>query len=449
MNNNIHGRFLGLLGPVRLVLCFAKLLMIPRTVNHVRIAIGPILGLQASSPILSCTYDAYSRSQHARKLASQHPDFAPATRLLQHWAQESASYEEVAAICNPHKSDLLAFGEVPVVSQNNTSTATVPVAAVVSGLGGDVVRLVRLNRDHVSWQGNLKTELEWSTFERGIELSWVGHDGPIQQLCFAPATWRERAWLAVRYYTKLALISLLVTEEGLLVSSTPPFCQRYDYRSRHGSLSRSSLELPFSRTGGSPLTDMAFNPWRNQQLAVIDEGGHWSVWSIDIDPHRNEMWEVTEVTNGNVPGEPTEDNDPVRGVNGGWGRIIWLGDANTVAVAYRHRIAAFSIDGPSRRLKVPDLGLAQAKDQIFDLKTSSSDRDQAFVLTSTRILLLRLRRQGDQQLQSTILIQLSWKHFNDPRDLGLKLSVAEDFPCKPESRCLMGDLLNPLQCLDC
>lgn len=361
------------------------------------------------------------------------PGFAPATRLIQRWAQESEFYDELAATRNPLRSELLAFGNVPVITQHNLSNEIVPVAAVAAGIGGDTVKIVRLNREHLSWRENITAQLESSIFEGGIESSWSGHNGTIQQLCFAQKTENQQAWLAVRYHSNTTVLPLLVTVEGLLISPGLQFHQSANRCRRFRSPGITPLRLPYRRTGGYPHVDVAFNPWKARQLAVVDQKGHWSISAIESRSQREALWEVTEVTSGHLRGGLAEDAEPGGDVDDGWGRILWLGDANTIAVASRNVLAAVSIDGSPRRLKVPHLGLAQFNDRILDLKRSEPDPGQAFVLTSTRMLLLQSHRRTDQDSQSTkieIVIILSWKHLRDPRDLSLKLSVVQNSKCK-------------------
>jgi RNA polymerase I-specific transcription initiation factor RRN6 len=357
-------------------------------------------------------------------------------RLIQRWAQESEFHEEHAAPRDPLQSELLAFGNVPVIAQQGSSTETVPVAAVAGGIGGDTVTLVRLNQEHLSWREIIPTQMESNIFQGGIESSWSGHDGTIQQLCFAQVIENKQVWLAVRYHANITVLPLLITEKGLLISPGLRLSQGVDRSRRFRSPGTTPLKLLYRRTGGYPHVDVAFNPWEARQFAVVDQEGHWSILAIESRSQREVLWEITGVTSGHVRGGLAEDDDSDGDFDDGWGRIIWLGDADTIAIASRNLLAAFSIEGAPRRLKVPHLGLAQFNDRILDLKRGTPDRGQAFLLTSTRMLLLQSHRRRDQDSQSTnvdISIILSWKHLRDPRDLSLKLSVVQDSKCKREA----------------
>jgi len=357
-------------------------------------------------------------------------------RLTQRWAQESEFHEEHAAPRDPLQSELLAFGNVPVIAQQGSSTETVPVAAVAGGIGGDTVTLVRLNQEHLGWREIIPTQMESNIFQGGIESSWSGHDGTIQQLCFAQVIENKQVWLAVRYHANITVLPLLIMEKGLLISPGLRLSQGVDRSRRFRSPGTTPLKLLYRRTGGYPHVDVAFNPWKARQFAVVDQEGHWSISAIESRSQREVLWEITGVTSGHVRGGLAEHDDSDGDFDDGWGRIIWLGDADMIAIASRNLLAAFSIEGTPRRLKVPHLGLAQFNDRILDLKRGTPDRGQAFVLTSTRMLLLQSHRRRDQDSQSTnvdISIILSWKHLRDPRDLSLKLSVVQDSKCKRES----------------
>lgn len=358
-------------------------------------------------------------------------------RLIHSSAHEPEFREERAATRNPLQSELLAFGSVPVIVQHDSSTDSVPVAAVAGGIGGDTVVLVRLNQEHLSWRGNTTTQLESSTFEGAIESFWSGHDGNIQQLCFAQATENNQVWLAVRYPASITVLPLLVTEKGLLISPGLRLSQGVNHNRRFRSPGSAPLEVQYRCAGGYPPVDVAFNPWKARQLAVVDQEGRWSVLIIESRSQREALWEIAAVTGGHVHGGLVENHVSGGDLDDGWGRVIWLGDAHTIAVASRNLLSAFSIEGTPQRLKVPHLGLAQFDDRILDLKRSAPGRGQAFVLTSTRMLLLQSHRRRDQESQSTnveISIVLSWKHLRDPRDLSLKLSVVQDSKSKRETQ---------------
>ena len=402
--------------------------MIGRSFNIIR---EPIVLLQAQAalngPYSRCS--AYTRYKNAKKVVSTYPELAPAACFIPHWAQESQIFEEFTSAYDPLKSELLAFGDVPVIAQATSGTETVPVAAVVGGSGGDTVRFVRMNRERLSWREHTKAHSELTTFQEGIKSFWKGHDGPIQQLCFAQGTEDKRTWLAVRYHATIAVLQLLVTHKGALVSPGLQLCQRLDHYSEPRSPGNVLMILPIQRTGGYPQADVSFDPWNSRQFAVVDQKGHWSIWTLESRSQRTNLWEATRVASGHLRDGLTEDEEPLDLVDDGWGRIIWLGNPSTVLVASRTLLAAFSIDRPPRRLNVPGLGLAHTGDWILDLKRRPSEHDQAFVLTSTRILWLRSYLWEDQEISNTdtdVQILLSWKHFRDPNDLSLKFSIVND-----------------------
>ena len=343
-------------------------------------------------------------------------------------ARQSETYEQLASIYDPLRSELLAFGDVPLVDRDILGIRTEPVAAFVEGTGGNTVRFVR-NLDRHNWPETTGAHAEASTSKGCIESFRKVYDGPIQQLCFAKALEGREGWLAVRRHTSSELVPLVVGLEGALASP--------GFRSYHtlsdfielGSFDYTPLSLPIERTGGSSHADVSFNPWTPRQFAVIDETGYWSVWTIEHRSHRQWLFELIEVASGHLHEPLAEGERPSDAFEDGWGRIMWFGGHNTLLVASRTFVALLSTDKPHERFNVRGLNLETLGDTILDLKRNASDRGQAFVLTSTRILWLRFnppKVQKGPNSEFNVQILLSWRHFLDPADPSLKLTVVKD-----------------------
>ena len=343
-------------------------------------------------------------------------------------AQQSETYEGLASTHDPLRSELLAFGDVPLVDQDISGIRIIPVAAFVEGTGGNTIRFVR-NLDRLSWQETTGAHVEVSASKVCIESFRKVYDGPIQQLCFAKALEGKEGWLAVRRHTTSELVPLVVDSEGALKSP--------GIRSHHtlgdfieqGSFDYTPLSLPVERTGGSSHADVSFNPWTPRQFAVIDKKGYWSVWTIEHRSHRKGLFELIEVASGHLHERLAEGEGTSDAFDDGWGRIIWFGSRTTLLVASRTFLALLSTDKPHERFNVRGLNSKTLGDTILDLKGNASHRDQAFVLTSTRILWLRFNAPKVQKGPNgglNVQILLSWKHFLDPADSSLKLSVMKD-----------------------
>lgn len=373
--------------------------------------------------------NVFSRTQNLRKLVTTTPELTPAAASLPVWAEQSEFREELHSRYDHLRSELLAFGEVPVVSADTSRPEKVPVAATVAGISQDTIRLIRLNRERLSWQGNRSFHLDTTTFQDGVEAFWTGCAGPIQQLCFAQRCENKRTWLAIRYHTTIDIIQLHVTSKGALLSPGLRFSSSSDH-SRSNGPNTAILSLPISQTGGDPQVDISFSPRISRRFAVVDQEGRWSVWMIEAHSQRKGSWHITQVANGRL-----DDAIPIQwethgAFEDGWGRILWIGDRDAMVVVSRRLFVVVFIDERAERLQLPDLGLAQIGELILDIKSSSSSRQQVFLLTSTRVLWLQFQNQSQRNHDTTepflsARLLLSRKHYRDPTDRTLMLSIAD------------------------
>ena len=370
---------------------------------------------------------AHSRSQSIKKLLAAYPQFASGSPSIGALAQESETFEEVTSTQDAFKSELLAFGDVAVVGPTTSGTKTIPVAAVVGGIAGNTLRIIRMNQKRLDRRGDTDTHVELSTLENGIESSWKRYDGPIQQLCFAKATKGRETWLAVRCQVTVDVIPLSINAEGNVEGLGLQLDHGLGLADELLELDYSSLFIPVGRTGGFPHVDVSFNPWNPQQLALLDRKGHWSVWSLEQRVQRKGLWEAILKASGHLHTELSEGQEASDASNDEWGRITWLGNARTVLVAARSVLATISFSDPPRQMNIQGISSKQPEEIILEVKRSTFDLDQIFLLTSTRILWLRYHVQEDPgglDVKAHAHILLSWKHFRDPTDLSLKLSIA-------------------------
>ncbi|KAL8825175.1 MAG: hypothetical protein Q9191_004571 [Dirinaria sp. TL-2023a] len=386
-----------------------------------------------ASPISSNSISAYARSQNIEKIARSHPDLGPAAHLLPRWAQESEIVERYDSGVEPLKSELIAFCELSSAGPKCSDAANVQIAALAGGGAGDCVRIVCLNDEQYGWHRHNRVQLQWKTLQNGREYRWEGRQGPVQQLCFAEKLQVEHAcWLAVRYHTSTFVIQLSIAPKRILGSMPEMRPTTYDLAAS-AFYGNAIVTLPIECTGGASHADVCFSPWSRRCLGILDQEGHWSIWTIKKYAQREELREATAIATGSIHDDSSQSVDLNEGFNDGWGRILWVGNPETVLLATRACLAAFHIEFPYRRLSVPDLELSKSGGLILDMKSSLSDLSYVFVLTSTRIYWLRFDDdtvQKDSDANLHIRCLLSWKHFRDPGDISLKISVLDNGPSK-------------------
>ncbi|KAK4693750.1 RNA polymerase I-specific transcription initiation factor RRN6, partial [Lecanoromycetidae sp. Uapishka_2] len=166
----------------------------------------PVAALRGSRKHdLNVCQNATERAQNIRHLTHQYPELLPSATFLPDLAQKSEAVVEVTSSHDPTVSDLLAFGRALVGKRTRRGAATVPIAAVPGGSGGEAVRLVLLSKEQLAWEDSKNVKLSSLTAKGGELAWWFGNGSAIQQLVFADMEGEAAPWLAVRdvQYDKL------------------------------------------------------------------------------------------------------------------------------------------------------------------------------------------------------------------------------------------------------
>ena len=370
---------------------------------------------------------AYTRSQNIKDLARIYPELVPAAHFLPQWTQKSESVEEFSSTVDPLRSDLLALCELFSTGQEASEVQNTRIAAVAGGNSGDIVRLLRLNQVQYGWQDHDAVHFLSNTLQKGVESRWEGQHGPVQQLCFAGKLQPEHAcWLAVRYHTTTIIIQLSTAPERTSLGLGPyirPITHKLAAAAIYGSV---IVTLPIKRTGGTPHADICFSPWSRRRFGILDQQGRWSIWTIHGHSQRRELPEAKILATGSIYENSDKTVNLSDSFHDGWGRMLWIDTPKTVLLAMRTCLTAFHIELPLKRLWTPEPALSGDGDWILDMKRSSLDLSHVFVLTTTRIFWLRTyihEVPGTSNTDLFIKSLLSWKHFRDPADISLRISV--------------------------
>lgn len=373
--------------------------------------------------------NAQSRSQNAKKLAKQIPVLVPAAQWLPDLALESEAIETWNTKFDSHVAELMAFGKLLAASEGSSDAQIIPIAAVASGSCGDALKLFIPNQKTMKRQDCKRIDDVSNTFEHGIETSWTETRGPIQQLCFAEGIEAlSTCWLAIRYYTATSMHRLSLTAERAYQGPRDHMCSVRDKSAVSAINCTATLTIPIERTGNTPHAHICFDPGGNELLGIVDQKGRWSIWTIRRNSQRSELWEAVELVTGSLYNNWNEGAKSGNPSYDGWHRLLWIKSSHTLILASRTDLVAFDIDFPSKRLRVPQIDLSESGEWLLDLKNCSLDLSHAILLTSTRLIWLRLDLHQIHEGPDAALIGkrlLSWRHFGDPGDISLKINVLE------------------------
>ena len=371
--------------------------------------------------------NATERARNIKDLTKQYPELLPASSLLPGLAQVSEVVDNVTSSHDPTTSELLAIGEAVHPDSKGRGLKTVSIAAVAGGAAGEAVRLVLLNKHKLGWEDSTNIRLSAYSSKGGEEGWWSGNGSPVQQLVFAEAQGRPSSWLAVRYH---GAISVLRPE---LLRNSNILSQAASNRNSPSRLNANHIvTLPIDRAHDAPFSDVAFNPWYNQQIATIDHKGVWAVWDIEkIEKQAKgrRLWGVQKFRVGRLLDGLHEGETPTSSVADGWGVVLWAGNLSTLIVASRRMLAVFDITGNPRRLFAPNLVSSTTSEWILDVKRSPKDLTHVFVATTFSIFWLQITSSAGhlgEEVAAGAKCLLSWRHFRDPEDISLSLGIADD-----------------------
>ena len=414
-----------------------------RTARQIR-SLGPRVILQAplknSRPNDGSTTEKYDGKT---SILRNNPELFPATLSLPKWEVSASDEEDISedhlrepeaakgrrTNLDPTTSDLLAFGYVANSSTSNRRQLSKPsrflrVAAFTCGPTGEVLKLTLLNKEHWRWENEKSLSLFAHTAYSGESGFWSGSRSPILQVTFAEGSDRSQSWLAVRSEASISIVRPEICRDSVFP---------IDSFKGHWSLppsrvfARNVCTLSAQDATKASFSDITFNPWNCQQIAIIDQAGHWSVW--DINTNKTSSNTLTKLYESQIwPKQLFGDELPESlDLQDGWAKILWVDSSQTILVAVRRYWKVFRLDDIALDLHAPDIGLTSSGDWILDVKRASKVRSIFFVLTSSRVLCIRVTSSGADQSSdqpfTTLSVLLTWTHFRDITDTTQTLSV--------------------------
>lgn len=341
----------------------------------------------------------------------------------------SRAITAAAAQWDPQVSLLLDFGYAAQPYRHRAAhEKVVPIAAVVSGEGRNVLTLARLETELVEIAEGLPIMIPCIGNQEMV--NWTGTATPIRQIRSSRPVDDESfaEFIAVRYERSTFILQPYHHSEPQPVRTRgTPYDQDWTLPTQDARLDPNPLlEIRTSQTGGSAHVDVAFNPWYQRQFGIVDARGNWSLWSIADRDSQEDL--VVHVQSGSLVEPDAEMYD-------GWGALEWVGGASSFVVANRNRMILYtqvSEGGPSFPV---DLGLRRETDWILDVKRCPVQPSRLFVLTTLSIACIDVDLDSLQEDSlPSIRPRLLWRHFRDPEDLTLRLmtvTVGDCMSCKP------------------
>ena len=366
-------------------------------------------------------HSAANRNKFITDLVKSNPELVPSVSLLPSLAQASETITSTTSDYDSVKSDLLAFGTAADVNQRS-GRRTVDIVAVAGGRSGEAVRFVRLNKEHLKWEGYTGVSLDSRTLSGADEGWWIGGGEPIQQLCFSETEGHPGAWLAARQSMTINIFRPLLRRTAVLAHyATPASSICADYKASRLD-ANPILRLDVSLTGGASYADVAFDPWYARRFAVIDRKGKWGIWSIEGQHGKMSVWSAIPGVNGNLGSELdlaiAED---------GWAKILWVSTINTIVVASRKICQICQIKESPQHLGTLDLGLNGKSSWILDIKRSPQNQAHVFLITSSSLFWVLVNKDREEDSNESkwqsAKILLAWHHFRDQEDISLQIQI--------------------------
>jgi RNA polymerase I-specific transcription initiation factor RRN6 len=357
-----------------------------------------------------------NRTTSTKWLANSQPETYPANSLVQSHVRSQGP-----AHCVPHIGQLLAIGQAVDVQQTFGSRKTT-IIATACGEAGHVLRLIKPRVERLEWGRRSSARLSTLDAASSDQGYWVGIGGRILQITCAEEGNVPTTRLAVRQANATTIFRPVYG-----VNTTPAVSPNGYTKAYPASRINANpiAVLKAERFGSRGHADVTFNPWYSRQFAVIDGSGSWSIWDVEGGFKKNSSAKLiagksANIYDGFVPDptlKPPDNADE-------WHQILWVGSISTIAVCNRRHLAVFDVKSAPIRIQTREFFSVRNSDWLLDLKRSPSKLSHLFVLTSSRIFWLEVIPGGEEKNGDVgFRVLLSYRHFRDPNDRTMKLTV--------------------------
>ncbi|KAK8086326.1 hypothetical protein PG994_001300 [Apiospora phragmitis] len=402
--------------------------------------------------------------QQKKWLMKNHPEAALGNDILGDMLAPEISGRNTSerASC---QSTQLAIGEMADM-RSATAVHGVPLIAMAAGSASDVLRFVRPKLEGWAPNGNGATLLHLLGPKEPPEASWTQETGAILRIKAVVSLRRfdPVRWLLVQRHTGT---SVFRPEYQKAPVDPEALQENRSYAPAHVNPNL-LFTVPKRLTGCDSHSDVSFNPGiksQPPQLAIIDEGGRWTVWDVNgLRSRINRRPKKHLVKCGSIRKGVRNSIAHRSSAEPRWHRICWIGSlvdelnddsdgeessdeqaqpaypplerSSTLLLCNRETLRILDLDSDTF---LPDLPLLAegSGNCILDIHVDSGDPRYFFVITTTTLYVCGLFSANDPPSSSRVvkkaLILHYTLHIRDAILRDLRLAVSPG-PCSTNER---------------
>lgn len=364
------------------------------------------------------------------KVPKLHPELAASWSFIRE-ERLSHAVSTATEFCDPRVSSLFDLGNAPDV--DNEALRMFPIAAIVAGECSDRISFHMIEEDTLQLKHEKSVWMRVPSIGRSETTEWTGCGAPVRQICFARTVEAKPTWMAARFPQSTIFFRPLYRRDP--VANHGDFDGNHDLLPIHGRNSRLDanplIEISATQTGGFAHADVAFNPWYQRQIAIVDDAGNWSIWEISGRQRREYKgnWTADRVRIGTLPWLDHGITPGLRDYprHDGWASVEWAGDFSSFIVADRRCVMFYRMDGDRVSSYSIELGFERRSEWVLDIKRSSYNESHVFILTTSRIFWFDVGPDvfsaGSSDDNFLLHPRLSWRHYRDSEDTTLRFSL--------------------------
>ena len=345
---------------------------------------------------------ARERNLEIRRLARSYPDLAPAVDIAVEFSKESEASVKILIDRLESPLDLLATG---YLIHQDDPTHRVQIIAAASGENGNAVRLLQHGdkiRDAGGELANKHSQRHPYVLRKN---TWICSEHSITQLLFSRPTSDNGIFLAVLTNLEVKVLHVQI--------------QR---RSSQGFQLDEVLAVAEVGARGLQPVSMVFNPEDPTQLFMLCQDGNWSIVGLGNRKVNGLQYIAQLMGKGRIsslpPKEQVDEDFRMKNIQSS---CVWVAQPESLVLATRRSCYFLPLNPLGPSIDVSQKVLVDAGEMIVDIKPTPDPYGHLLLLTNRRLMLLRIR--GRQEAPVDIL--LSWRHYQDPDDLSLRLDKCE------------------------
>lgn len=396
-----------------------------------------------------------SRRSKEDQLIKNHPEFAPSLPLLHENDMLSQVLLKTASRAYGVTSTL-AIGCAAPIGHSYNKRRRYSTTAFVTPDSPNFVQIVASEQRKLAWSYDYDAPDGRESMTRTVVVPVIGerqraffteHHGQVLQIAYAEAIEEDSTWMALRFPRSTIVFHPLHHR----TASAPNYSLdgRIAPDAEFSRLNANPVvHIPITSTGSCQHADASFNPWYQQEVAIIDTEGNWSVWDVSKIHGKTNVWGKSLVIQGslhelqphgpssnvsvvvkNTDGSKNTGRSSLRDCYDGWAKILWVANVHTYLVCNRRNLVVFRHDTDAKKLTghIAKLKFVSDSEWILDVSRSPASMSDVFLLTTTRIIWFHINEtddegEGDESRDLGAVPRLSWFHFRDHEDITLKLA---------------------------